>query len=125
MTNTQRESITSHGFILHRLFIKDGIAQPLTLSKSLRRIETRLHRLAEDLCNGVKELTDKQFEAMEKRELARVTALLPYLPESAIVINTDPRGYALKISTEYMKANDLDDIERDWGGYGILAPDIN
>jgi hypothetical protein len=40
-----------------------------------------------------------------------------------IFANGDPRGYALKIRSEYVKNNNLD-IHRDWGGYGIIAPDL-
>jgi len=35
----------------------------------------------------------------------------------------DPRGYALKLDDEWTRAN-APHIHRDWGGYGILAPDL-
>jgi hypothetical protein len=41
----------------------------------------------------------------------------------AVFVNQDPRGYALKIDDEYMRAHSLD-LERDGGEYGILAPDL-
>ena len=41
-----------------------------------------------------------------------------------IFLNTDPRGYALKIPDEIVKKNNLI-IHQDWGEFGILAPDLN
>ena len=40
-----------------------------------------------------------------------------------VFVNGDPRGYALKIDDSYVKKFNLK-IERDWGGYGIIAPDF-
>lgn len=40
-----------------------------------------------------------------------------------IFVNCDPRGYALKIPNEYVRGHELD-IHKDWGGYGIIAPDL-
>ena len=37
-------------------------------------------------------------------------------------INTDPRGYALKLNITAIEQAKYD-IYRDWGGYGILAPE--
>ena len=44
-------------------------------------------------------------------------------PVVPIFLNGDPRGYALKIPDDYVRDNDLN-IHRDWGGYGIIAPDL-
>ena len=44
-------------------------------------------------------------------------------PLVAVFVNQDPRGYALKIDDEYMRAHGLD-LHRDMGGFGILAPDL-
>lgn len=44
-----------------------------------------------------------------------------------VFINRDPRGYALKIKSEYMAgAGWIAQLAlmRDWGGYGIIAPEI-
>ena len=44
-----------------------------------------------------------------------------------IFINRDPRGYALKIKSEYMAGAGWIAqwaLMRDWGGYGIIAPEI-
>lgn len=41
-----------------------------------------------------------------------------------VFLNRDPRGYALKIDDEWMRKHDAK-LYRDWGGYGIIAPDID
>ncbi len=41
----------------------------------------------------------------------------------AVFLNRDPRGYALKINDEEVRARSLD-IATDWGGYGLIAPDL-
>ena len=41
-----------------------------------------------------------------------------------VFINRDPRGHALKIDDTYMREHSLH-LVTDWGGYGILAPEIN
>jgi hypothetical protein len=50
----------------------------------------------------------------------RARVARPIVP---IELNRDPCGYGLKIPPEYMLANNLD-LHHDWGGYGILAPEI-
>jgi hypothetical protein len=52
---------------------------------------------------------------------AKIRAARPLVP---IFVNRDPRGYCLKIDDEYTRANKLD-IGTDWGGYGIIAPEID
>lgn len=41
-----------------------------------------------------------------------------------VFVNRDPRGYALKISDEWMQQHNAT-LHRDWGGYGIIAPDLS
>jgi len=38
-------------------------------------------------------------------------------------LNRDPRGYALKIDDAWMREHNVA-LHRDWGGYGIIAPDL-
>ena len=38
-------------------------------------------------------------------------------------INGDPRGYALKVDDKWVCGNNAV-LKRDWGGYGILAPEF-
>lgn len=41
-----------------------------------------------------------------------------------VFLNGDARGYALKIHDSYVKEHNLK-IHTDWGGYGIIAPDLS
>lgn len=97
----------------------------LALCKALHRLEVRANRLATEYCNGTVEIEalDKYEETVNKR----IAELLPNLPIEAFHFNRDPRGYALKINDEWMKANRelTDGLYRDWGGYGILAPEFD
>lgn len=40
-----------------------------------------------------------------------------------IFVNRDPRGYALKIDDAWMREH-RPGLHQDWGGYGIIAPEI-
>ena len=50
-----------------------------------------------------------------------VQAILKY--KKNIFVNGDARGYALKIDDNYIRSNNFN-IYRDFGGYGIIAPDF-
>ena len=123
----QADQIMNHGLRLKSLFVGD-IAQPgggigpVTLCKALRRIETKGNRLATDYCNDsgfdLKKLTDH-----DARTIKKLRGLLPGLPTEAVHLNHDPRGYYLKIDSEYIRERCIE-MYRDWGGYGILAPEF-
>lgn len=58
-------------------------------------------------------------------------AIREHKPLVPVFINRDPRGYALKIDDEWIRQQRADHrtvhmagIHQDWGGYGILAPEI-
>lgn len=42
-----------------------------------------------------------------------------------LIINGDARGYAIKIDSDCMKQYKSVGLYRDWGGNGILSPEIN
>lgn len=116
---TMHEQITKHGNNLLAIFPNATEQDPYHLCSKLRRYEAQATKLTEDYCNTGKE-HGNQLNSIR----AYVLRLLKATPEQAehIFINQDPRGYALKIKDEYTRAHDLK-IHRDWGGYGILAPD--
>ena len=114
-----RENILKHGLLLARYY-GNGTDGPVSLCKALRRIENRLDRIFTQLCNGP-EVTEKQLENAHKSATKRIHELLPNLDMTHFKINQDPRGYALKIRTEHTPQ----DMHKDWGGYGILAPDYS
>lgn len=89
------------------------------LYAKLRRIEMKANRWMVDECNypDVEHDTDKV--------LAKVQKLLPLA--TGLFINGDPRGYTLKIKGEnvnILNENGNINIYRDWGGYGIVAPEF-
>ena len=120
------ERILRHGLALRRLFCNDDWPKgsglgPVAPCKALRRIETKADRISTDYCNGVVEI--EVVDAFEERAYKRIAKLLPKLPAEAFHYNRDPRGYALKIDDKYMREHKID-LHRDFGGYGILAPDL-
>ena len=113
----QREQILRHGFDLQRIYPESKNYGPVELCKKLHRIETRAHRMAEEMCNY--EVDIEKYEKAFDRIETRVKEILGKGP--AVFINRDPRGYALKIRSKEAKYLD---IHKDWGGYGIIAPDF-
>lgn len=123
MKPTQLEKIRQHGYDLMRIFDLPSDTDPVRLCKLLRRLESRAHRAAEDWCNG--EMTESQNDRITDDILEALDQLLGYKAKGIpVFINGDPRGYALKIEDDYVREHALQ-IHRDWGGYGILAPEID
>jgi len=132
MKQTQKtamyEQIEKHGNDLNRIF-NTGL-DAITLCKKLRSLEMRANQLAEDYCNGENGVTTENWEMKTAPIMAAVRKILypngmtgDGQKDWCIFINGDCRGYALKIRDEYVRNNQLD-IYKDWGGYGILAPDF-
>jgi hypothetical protein len=87
------------------------------------RIYAKLIRLEKEL-QGVNE-----YEATyctteftrEQREFITKNAMELLAPvKDRIIINRDPRGYAIKMIPEKTP----DNFTKDWGGFGILAPEF-
>lgn len=117
----QKEAILKHAFRLNEYFGRDicPTDSPLLLAKALHRMETKVHRLAEQYCNGeIDEMPD--YEDKLKKLLIYHGATENI---DTVFINQDPRGYALKIKSKD-EGNDNEFYYRDWGGYGILAPEF-
>ena len=128
MTTTKRlerdKAIVSHGWKLLAIFPAAAIRTPLALYLALRRLEAQAERLGLRSCNGPEWPSEEAQEAAEERILKHVDELLGFVEAGIpVFLNGDPRGYALKIESEYVREHELD-IDRDWGGYGILAPDF-
>ena len=97
---------------------------------ALRRVECHEHRRAELMCSDEAyynritkwaerhDLTMDEYEdCREGKSRDKIARILGYRP-LGLIINGDPRGYALKIEPEYSN-----DLHTDWGGYGIVAGD--
>ena len=148
----QYEQIEAHGRNLLALFPNAIERDPVALCKKLRRLEAKASRITTDYCNGDFDAGEngEKLDAALDPILAKVNAILgnneqyPVL-NVPVFINRDPRGYALKIADGWMRKSREDwdryiakqgkraitesywallRFHRDWGGYGILAPEI-
>jgi len=117
------KAITRHGLALFEAFPNATEQDPVTLCKKLRRIETAVYKPILDYCNG--DCDDKTVNTAVNRAHKRLCDILGF--QTCFHINRDPRGYALKIDDEWMRnpANNAGNIQRDWGDYGLIAPDLN
>ncbi len=127
-TTTKREAmldrIEKHGRNLLAIFPNATERDPVKLCKRLRRLELLANKAALDLCNipNYQEKADSIFEKVSES----VTELLRNVEHSNtpnVYINRDPRGYALKITSGYVRTFELA-IHTDMGGDGIIAPDL-
>jgi hypothetical protein len=133
---TMNERILKHGTDLNRIF-NTGLA-PSSLCKRLHQLEQKANRAATCLLNtntlhlmelnqftgyDVEQATEEQEEAFFNAILKSVYKILKPTDEQKanIFINYDARGYTLKIKSEYAKSLD---IYKDFGGFGIIAPDF-
>ena len=118
--------IKKHGEDIKKIFSLPADTDPIKLCKSLRRLETQAQTIQETHGNGYYETAARQEAVL----IVKLKNLL--MPDSTpeeflkfgIFLNTDPRGYALKIPDEIVKKNAWT-IYKDWGEYGIIAPDLN
>lgn len=129
MTATEKRErmyarIRQHGENLLRIFPHATERDPVELCKKLRRLESKGNAIGLRLCNGP-QYREGEDEKTTDAILASVNRLLGNINGSVpVFVNLDPRGYALKIRDEYVRQNGLV-IHTDWGGYGILAPDLS
>jgi hypothetical protein len=119
----KQERILRQGLALRRIFPDASIKGPVSLYARLHQLEAEAQRLAELECNEpLPEGYAEKKEASIKRRLGRVLGVT----DVPVFLNGDPRGYALKIDDVWMREHrDLaEGLATDWGGYGILAPDV-
>jgi len=120
------DRIRKHGETLLSMFPDATIKDPVKLCKALRRIETQGHTLAERECNGSLPYDGPgSWETVSGSLVARAVRILGPLAAGVVFGNGDPRGYFLKIEDAAMRVTFHNStLHRDWGGYGILAPDL-
>lgn len=115
------ERIRQHGGNLQAIF-PTPITDPVILCKKLRTLEKQAELAAVDYCNG--KIDSDQWEQVSTKLLVKLDKILNFRSaDIPVFINGDPRGYALKIRSEWMQETGVK-LQRDWGGYGILAPDL-
>lgn len=95
------------------------------LSLKLLQFENWAHQITTNQCNGTgnEAEQEKELEFIE----TSVNAYFNYKLQG-FFINGDARGYALKIKDEFFKPGAIYEsipLHKDFGGYGILAPEIN
>jgi hypothetical protein len=114
------QKIRFHGEALKRLFILPVNADAVKLSKQIFSLESKAHKMAEDYCNGIIEMAEA--EKKEKAIIKRLSAIVGLDVKGIVFLNFDARGYALKLTEKESKESGF--YYKDWGGYGILAPDF-
>ncbi len=88
----------------------------------LQKLEKQGASLAVRDCNGWINNQEK-VDRLRENLLARVDALLGFKVLGVpVILNGDPRGYALKVDFEKMERPQ--GFYTDFGGYGILAPEF-
>jgi hypothetical protein len=127
MTKKERrkEQLERHYKTLEQLAIACGINKPngKKLSNELRKVENVMHKMAEKWCNGTVE--ESIYDDFETFTIENVQTIFNHNLQGFFV-NSDPRGYSLKIEegqTKKLAAQGIS-LHRDWGGYGILSPEI-
>jgi hypothetical protein len=127
MTENERkkmyENIVCHGENLRKIFHFSGDVVPVC--KKLLTLENKANKLMVDFCNGFLDVNTLDY-ATEKvyNTLLRILSLSHSSPlAKELIINRDARGYTLKIAESFIRENRFI-IYRDFGGYGILAPDF-
>lgn len=116
------EAVKKHGEQLLVIFPNASERDPVALCRKVRRIEAVAHKLAEDCCNWLS-MESEEYTERHTKILNRLVDVLGSVSSLGVFINLDPRGYALKIDDEIMRAGKFK-LHTDWGGYGILAPDF-
>jgi hypothetical protein len=132
----QMKAIERHGLNLLAIFPNATERDPVKLCKKLRALEKRGEAVGLRLCNGPEYPNgyadaDKITDAI----LDKVNALLKFREAGVpVFVNRNPLGCALKIDDEWMREamgrdNFYDTparrLYKDWGGYGIIAPEID
>ena len=109
------QRIKKHGDNLKAIFNLN--IDSIKLCKQLFRLENKAHKLTTDYCNG-----DFQgnIEKEGEKILSKVAKILNTNTFN-MFLNTDARGYALKFFEDFSKDKT---IHKDWGGYGLVAPDF-
>lgn len=93
----------------------------LKLWRQLRRVESWAYSKSLAFCNGQIETEDWELVKVEAR--ARLLKVFGGKLPLGIRINGDARGHALKLDSD--KVTVPEGMERDWGGDGILAAEID
>jgi hypothetical protein len=95
----------------------------LTLWRQLRRVENWLSSYSTQHCNGEGGIDSDKWEEIKDQGRAKIAKIFGGRTPDGVFINSDPRGHAIKLDNE--KVDIPQGMDTDWGGYGILAAEIN
>jgi len=119
------QRIEKHGKQLIAVFGLPEDTDAIKLCKRLHTLENKAHFIMERYANGDidTDKVDTETEAIAKA----VGKIIGVDNMDKLYINRDPRGYTLKLTEDATKqAQDAGiNIHRDWGCYGILAPEFD
>lgn len=121
------QQLLAHYAACERLARYLGVASPdgKKISVALWNAEREATRDSVYRCNG--NLSEEQWDVTVNIASERVKVVFGKLPPGFFV-NGDPRGYALKINNDKPEGHALIEavkLHTDWGGYGILSPEID
>jgi predicted HAD superfamily phosphohydrolase len=124
MNAKTKAAVIAHGKQLLKIFPHAIERDPIKLCKRLRRLERAGQALALRLCNGP-DYADGEAARIGDAIMDKAEALLRFKKSRVgVSLHADPRGYALKIEADWMFAHPKARLHHDWGGYGIIAPDL-
>jgi hypothetical protein len=119
----QIRRIEQHGLNLIKIFPQAAAYDPIELCSVLRRIETQAAAIGLRMCNGP-EFAEGEADKLTDKILDKLNKILGHrAADVPVFINRDPRGHALKIDDVWMRENGAT-LATDWGGYGLLCPEI-
>ena len=117
------KQVEAHGEKIKIIFDLDPKKNAVSLCRQLRRIEREGNELGEDMCNLANaDPGSKRYASLVKK----LDKILGFRSQGVpVFVNLDPRGYALKIESEWVwKHREDKPIYQDWGGFGIIAPEF-
>lgn len=106
-----------------------GINDIDSFKRAARRYECKLHYLAELMCDNERlykwaEIEAEKVEQQARKNLAKYCRNYKQFGRE-LYINSDPRGYALKLNIKNAGLAFRCKVDRDWGDYYVLAPDVD
>lgn len=113
----------NHHLALEALALRVGCQIPgKLLWRKLRRIENWFSKAVENYSNDSAYGLER-WEKDKERARQELAAIFGGTIPPGVYLNSDPRGHALKLDCD--EAEIPQGMEKDWGGNGILAAEIN
>lgn len=124
---TRAAALVRHVDQLRAIFPKARFRDDGVLWAMLVELEGGVSNYSALLCNGAIDPTEDEMDGEDRRNLDYLNQLLDNYGNDAVplLLNNDPRGHALKIDDDWVRAHPEKPIARDMGGYGILVPDFD